>query len=678
MTLPTEGLQRLLHLKTFNNPKLRIFPPIDAFPRIRTLVLSYAYHCCAFIPLLTTNTKKIESPYKEEVFFPDHDQFDFSLWNSSFNEIWPDLSTANASNPQLNELVDSFENPYLDFGYPSVSDYPTGNDDTSSNFQQFDNVGSVKCLPTPGPFLPCEDLFDWWTLRCGVWVVFLMALLGNGTVVFVLIFSRSKMDVPRFLVCNLAAADFFMGIYLGFLAVVDASTLGEFRMYAIPWQMSVGCQLSGFLAVLSSELSVYTLAVITLERNYAITHAMHLNKRLSLRHASYIMSIGWIFALSMAVLPLIGVSDYRKYSVCLPMEVYKGTGSLVYVIFLMFINGVAFLTLMGCYLKMYCAIRGSQAWNSNDSRIAKRMALLVFTDFLCWSPIAFFTITAVFGWQLITLEQAKVFTVFILPLNSCCNPFLYAILTKQFKKDCVMICKAIEESRVTRGIGRCRHSSNFSNRQTPGNTNSLVDRSSRELPPLLPPHTCNCNRGKLPLDNEEVKRQLKKSQPGLLARFWKRMFCSEGKKFDVRRNHRHMDYAYHIAEIQKNHKRAGSMSSSDGNFSSSRSDSWRQGNHPCGIPLRLLDPRRRHTSWLITRKTSQDSNLSSSRNDSSGSNNTTQTTASTSTWRISRSSGGTIPGNLPPFQQSSKWRIFFYSVSDCNHVSNRFHVILRF
>lgn len=66
-----------------------------------------------------------------------------------------------------------------------------------------------------GPFLPCQDLFDWWTLRCGVWVVFLLAMLGNGTVVFVLIFARSKIDVPRFLVCNLAAADFFMGLYLG-------------------------------------------------------------------------------------------------------------------------------------------------------------------------------------------------------------------------------------------------------------------------------------------------------------------------------------------------------------------------------------------------------------------------------------------------------------------------------
>lgn len=115
-------------------------------------------------------------------------------------------------------------------------------------------------------------------------------------------------------------------------------------MFAIPWQMSVGCQLGGFLAVLSSELSVYTLAVITLERNYAITHAMHLNKRLSLRHASYIMSIGWTFAFIMAILPLIGVSDYRKYSICLPMEI-EGNGSLSYVVFLMFINGVAFLTL---------------------------------------------------------------------------------------------------------------------------------------------------------------------------------------------------------------------------------------------------------------------------------------------------------------------------------------------
>lgn len=420
--------------------------------------------------------------------------------------------------------------------------------------------------------------------------------------------------------------------------MVDAGTLGEFKVYAIPWQMSAGCQLAGVLAVLSSELSVYTLAVITLERNYAITHAMHLNKRLSLKHASYIMVCGWAFAGTMAALPLFGVSDYRKFATCLPFETTTSTWSLVYVVFLMFINGVAFFILMGCYLKMYCAIRGSQAWNSNDSRIAKRMALLVFTDLLCWAPIAFVSLTAICGVRLVSLEQAKVFTVFVLPLNSCCNPFLYAILTKQFKKDCVMICKAIEESRVTRGIGRCRHSSNFSNRQTPANTNSLVDRSSRDNYPHPP---CSCNV-KL-LDDKSVKAD-ETLYEWLTVKFRRLVSCVRRESESGRQYMRSDRYAYQIAEIQqKQHKRASSMSSSE-NYSSSRSDSWRQHghhhhhhhHHHCGVPLRLLDPKqRRASSWIVTRKTSQDSNLSSSRNDSSGSANTASTSVST---RASRSS----------------------------------------
>lgn len=652
--LPPAGLDRLLILKTFNNPALREFPAPEHFPRVQRLMLAYAYHCCAFLPLIPADPPP-RVPLKDAVIFPQDPEFDMSLWNSSLSDLWPQLQNLSKKfGPQVNELWDNFGS---DFTYPGnlptyVEEY-FEDGDTGRVSGSDQPPARIQCVPLPGPFLPCHDLFDWWTLRCGVWIVFLLAMLGNGTVVFVLVFSRSKMDVPRFLVCNLAAADFFMGVYLGFLAVVDASTLGEFRKYAIPWQMSAGCQLAGFLGVLSAELSVYTLAVITLERNYAITHAMHLNKRLSLKHAGYIMLCGWSFALVMAVLPLLGISDYRKFAVCLPFETTTGPASLAYVVLLMFVNGVAFLILMGCYLKMYCAIRGSQAWNSNDSRIAKRMALLVFTDFICWSPIAFFSLTAAFGLQLITLEQAKVFTVFVLPLNSCCNPFLYAILTKQFKKDCVLICKAIEESRVTRGIGRCRHSSNFSNRQTPANTNSLVDRSSREHAH----QACACSGTKLLAEGGGVaaagvgrgRNASSRSGSGATVvgdagranpRLWllgkaRWLLLCLHRGADNRHRARSDQYAYQIAEIQqKQHKRASSVSSSE-NFSSSRSDSWRQNHHHhCGIPLRLLDPKRRASSWLVTRKTSQDSNLSSSRNDSSGS----ATTASTSTWRMSRSS----------------------------------------
>lgn len=50
-----------------------------------------------------------------------------------------------------------------------------------------------------------------------------------------------------------------------------------------------------------------------------------------------------------------------------------------YVCFIMIFNAMSFFIILSCYLIMYISIRQSQAWNSNDTRVAKRMALLVFT-----------------------------------------------------------------------------------------------------------------------------------------------------------------------------------------------------------------------------------------------------------------------------------------------------------
>ena len=45
---------------------------------------------------------------------------------------------------------------------------------------------------------------------------------------------------------------------------------------------------------------------------------------------------------------------------------------------------------------------------SNDATIAKRMSILVLTNFVCWAPIAFFSLGASFGKNLIDLSGAKV------------------------------------------------------------------------------------------------------------------------------------------------------------------------------------------------------------------------------------------------------------------------------
>ncbi len=74
-----------------------------------------------------------------------------------------------------------------------------------------------------------------------------------------------------------------------------------------------------------------------------------------------------------------------------------------------------------------------------DSKVAKRMAVLIFTDFACWAPIAIFGLSAAFGKPLLTVDQSKVLIVLFYPINSCANPFLYAIFTKAFRRDFFMM-----------------------------------------------------------------------------------------------------------------------------------------------------------------------------------------------------------------------------------------------
>jgi thyroid stimulating hormone receptor len=112
---------------------------------------------------------------------------------------------------------------------------------------------------------------------------------------------------------------------------------------------------------------------------------------------------------------------------------------------LLVINALAFLCICLCYAHMYHSISGSHTRSGDslashsDATVAKRMALLVFTDFACWAPIAFFGLTAVAGYPLISVTHSKILLVFFYPLNACTNPYLYALLTKQYRRDLFLI-----------------------------------------------------------------------------------------------------------------------------------------------------------------------------------------------------------------------------------------------
>eukprot|EP00064_Thunnus_orientalis_P020947 superscaffoldBa00006067_g21099 len=297
------------------------------------------------------------------------------------------------------------------------------------------NSTSITCSPTPDDFNPCEDIMSPVPLRVLIWVISVLALMGNTAVLLVLLGSKSKLTVPRFLMCHLAFADLCMGIYLVVIATVDTLTRGQYYNHAIDWQTGLGCSAAGFFTVFASELSVFTLTAITLERWHTIKHALRLDRKLRLRHACIVMTAGWIFSTLAALLPTVGVSSYRKVSICLPMDV-ESLESQVYVVSLLLLNILAFFCVCGCYLSIYLTVHNPSSVPAHtDTLVAQRMAMLVFTDFICMAPISFFATSAALKLPLITVSDAKLLLVLFYPINSCSNPFLYAFFTRTFRRD---------------------------------------------------------------------------------------------------------------------------------------------------------------------------------------------------------------------------------------------------
>ena len=75
--------------------------------------------------------------------------------------------------------------------------------------------------------------------------------------------------------------------------------------------------------------------------------------------------------------------------------------------------------------------------------LAYRLATVVVTDFLCWSPLGILGILAANGIR-IPGEVNVAMAIFVLPLNSALNPFLYTINTLMEKRRAQKIDKMVK------------------------------------------------------------------------------------------------------------------------------------------------------------------------------------------------------------------------------------------
>ena len=296
------------------------------------------------------------------------------------------------------------------------------------------------CLPASDEFSSCSDLMANPVLQVSIWVLGVAATLGN---IFVIVWRCYHGDgkVPSILVLNLAVSDFVMGVYMLIIASADSLYRGNYIMHDTTWRASIGCKIAGFLSALSSEVSVSTLLVITIDRSIAIIFPYQsLRWRFGAKGIKITCLVIWLVWLMLCSVPLFGINYFGDFygnnGVCLPFTLssIRDNGwefsSAVFIAF----NLLTFLAIAIGYMAIFYSVRMSQK-NTNaprdqiETRLAIRSTFIVFTDFVCWMPVVLLAILALYGVHIPSEVSAWV-AVFVLPLNSAINPILYTMTTR--------------------------------------------------------------------------------------------------------------------------------------------------------------------------------------------------------------------------------------------------------
>ena len=237
-----------------------------------------------------------------------------------------------------------------------------------------------------------------------------------------------------------------MGVYMLIIAYKNTIWQGEYFKHDISWRSSKLCIFAGVVSTISSEVSVLTLTVITIDRLICIVFAFRF-RRMSFKTAVVSMIFVWLLGLAISITPLLhndyfydfdrNVHFYGRAPVCLPfhLSAEKIPGWEYSVTIFLGLNGVSFIFILVAYLFMYRTVtKASNAVRSTrmkqNSTIATRMIFIILTDFLCWFPVIIISILSLTGHLDDPNGAAYAWiAVFVVPINSAINPLIYTFST---------------------------------------------------------------------------------------------------------------------------------------------------------------------------------------------------------------------------------------------------------
>ncbi|GFT79776.1 neuropeptide Y receptor type 2 [Nephila pilipes] len=309
----------------------------------------------------------------------------------------------------------------------------------------------------------------WWEVYLKTFVftvILLVALTGNLLVITTLIIDRSMRTTVNYYVANLAAADLVLSAGFMWIPLSNSITRPSYSLGTLI------CKLEHFVQTTCLTATALTLTAIVYKQLKAVTFP--LQARIT-QHRNG-MVIGSIWTVSVLVsIPILLVKKYGNYQGRNFPEVscdddwdslfatypLKQLYYTLKTIILFFLPAAVMIVL---YLIIVCQLHGFQVPGETKSNIYQqakkkviKMACIVLVIFIaCWSPMQAATLYSkvwLSGTQHGELpswfHHFQYASMLLVHFNCAANPFLYAVLRKDFRESLwsILKCKVTRQPR---------------------------------------------------------------------------------------------------------------------------------------------------------------------------------------------------------------------------------------
>ena len=243
---------------------------------------------------------------------------------------------------------------------------------------------------------------------------------------------------------HLTLSDLSMGCYFLLVAIFNEVYEGNFVKVAHLWKSGLQCKVLSFLSLLSFQVTLYMVCVLSLERFIALCFPMKTFFS-KLKLARLTILSGWVLSILIALYPVVITyinQTQLNNALCVILLSFKQL-NLWYVLGVFIINTSVSLFNVVMYLSIIHVLRQRQKQLAEmtsqqlqhrkqmDTAITIRIVCCVFTNSTCWIVMVLIGICLQSG-MILESKLFSVCAVVALPISALLNPIINIFTTSEF------------------------------------------------------------------------------------------------------------------------------------------------------------------------------------------------------------------------------------------------------